>query len=1025
MNINEDLVRKAFKKLKSNVYFDKTNIILRDKLVKFESESGFKKRLESVFSYCTDYNENFENDILKSIQVLSYPKSIRSHNGSFINNRNEGSIEVEKCQYHISMKVEGYILGILWVMLVGTIIDKNFYEHSYGNRLHDGYIKEEDRASLNFDKGNKTASNLLFKPYFTQYESWRNNALNIAKEYIDKDKNVMISMLDLKSYFYSVDMNDKVKERLLSEYKNNEELTNFIFKVFKKYSECLKELDSSLVEERTVLPIGFAPSSILSNWVLDKFDKAVIDGWNPVYYGRYVDDILIVDKFEENSDVRKIFQQSNPDEALINYLFTSCSKFKGAKNIQEKSSKNECRYNSKYSLFKDSGENKSSADNKDYKLNNLYYIVEKSKQNITIQGRKTKFFYFDHLNDDILIESFKKEIFENISEFRYLPEELEDANIFSLERNDSINKLSAIKGIKINKFETSKYLGKMAKILMLTSDYKKFENKQFEKMFNSKDLIDIHILWEKIFEIYLISNKFDELVVFSNIIYRSIEQVKFAEQEDECSEKDRENYNKITKKLKGTLKKHLMVSLIRASTINRKILERENDFLVFSKFKSKKYKKPLHDQCINYIKCRMVNKYVIHFPVDIFLENGNENEIPMINFSDYFSVLSLINNKDEDFVFQTENLIGYPYHPYYISFQEVYYIRFFENLTKDNQEKINVEDTYKKYFQANYWNDRVDNTNFHFSEINDKSKFEDLSIDSNNKIFKVGNNINNNLKISVSNVCVNIKKIDSILKDEKRKITKEYEDLAELFRVSIKEKSDILVMPECFLPVQFIPLLMQKCAKENMGFISGLEHIKIKDKIYNYTVSILPFYDQEIIQVAFIPHLKTHYSPKEIETISGYHCKHKIGNSYELISWNNIFLTTYCCYEIASIKDRTAFYNYIDVFLAIEHNPDVEYFSNIMESMSRDMHCYCVQVNSSNYGDSRIISPQKSFYSNVLKIKGGRNTTAIVDEINIESLRDYQRKKYSLQKDSKSNFKPTPPNFNHEIVVKKIKRSLL
>jgi hypothetical protein len=91
-----------------------------------------------------------------------------------------------------------------------------------------------------------------------------------------------------------------------------------------------------------------------------------------------------------------------------------------------------------------------------------------------------------------------------------------------------------------------------------------------------------------------------------------------------------------------------------------------------------------------------------------------------------------------------------------------------------------------------------------------------------------------------------------------------------------------------------------------------------------------------------------------------------------------------------------------------------------MESLSRDVHCYCVQVNTSDYGDSRIIKPSKSEMMNVLQTKGGLNRTVLIGEIDIEMLRDFQIKEYELQKDDK-NFKTTPPDFDSKIVMKKIK----
>jgi len=42
---------------------------------------------------------------------------------------------------------------------------------------------------------------------------------------------------------------------------------------------------------------------VIANWCLKPFDDALTNGWNPLYYGRYVDDILIVEKVEKNSAV--------------------------------------------------------------------------------------------------------------------------------------------------------------------------------------------------------------------------------------------------------------------------------------------------------------------------------------------------------------------------------------------------------------------------------------------------------------------------------------------------------------------------------------------------------------------------------------------------------------------------------------------------------------------------------------------------------------------------------------------------
>ena len=59
---------------------------------------------------------------------------------------------------------------------------------------------------------------------------------------------------------------------------------------------------------------------------------------------------------------------------------------------------------------------------------------------------------------------------------------------------------------------------------------------------------------------------------------------------------------------------------------------------------------------------------------------------------------------------------------------------------------------------------------------------------------------------------------------------------------------------------------------------------------------------------------------------------------------------TYCCYKLTSIKLRQIFQGQADILCGVEWNKDTHYFGNIMEALSRDMYCYCVQANMSEYG---------------------------------------------------------------------------
>lgn len=133
---------------------------------------------------------------------------------------------------------------------------------------------------------------------------------------------------------------------------------------------------------------------------------------------------------------------------------------------------------------------------------------------------------------------------------------------------------------------------------------------------------------------------------------------------------------------------------------------------------------------------------------------------------------------------------------------------------------------------------------------------------------------------------------------------------------------------------------------------------------------------------------------------------------------NGCYFAVYCCYELASIRDRALFQAYADAIIAIEWNKDVNYYSNILESLSRDVHCYCIQVNSADYGDSRITQPSPTVSKDLVRTKGGTNETILVGVIDVTELRRFQMQGQTFVSPN-SKFKPTPPNFDIEVVKQK------
>ena len=144
----------------------------------------------------------------------------------------------------------------------------------------------------------------------------------------------------MRSFFYSVHIPKASFDTILDMESNDllpawvPRVHEFIYRVLECYSKKVRSINKDpelALGERIFLPIGFLPSSILSNRVLTPFDEAICQRFNPVHYGRYVDDIIIVDKVEKNKKAQGKSKDNSKLTAqdVIAHYFCSCLSAKG------------------------------------------------------------------------------------------------------------------------------------------------------------------------------------------------------------------------------------------------------------------------------------------------------------------------------------------------------------------------------------------------------------------------------------------------------------------------------------------------------------------------------------------------------------------------------------------------------------------------------------------------------------------------------------------------------------------------
>jgi hypothetical protein len=971
--MDKKFIEDAYRKLKGSVYLDKTVPFLRMRIVDYE-RGELEKKIDYIYEALHDEVkwERFRENILETIRVLTFPKKIEIKGKDVvegepivISNISGTDVIIEKYNNFIDMSVEGHIIGILWILTIGYKLDNNLYQNCYGNRLNDKLV---------FDNQKTTASPSLFKPYFSQYENWRNQGLKRAESVVnDQKKSVIITMLDLTRYYYNIEITEQVFRDMTSMLYNDKNdvlnrLNYCIYDIIRTYSELCG------CQNEYMLPIGFLPSSIISNYYLKNIDDKLEKSQGEVYYGRYVDDMILVTEIENTAVFKeKILKSGN--QYVCDYMLDLL----GSSDV--------------------------------LKTNNDGKYLLSDFPRLNFQKSKFRFFYIDKDGYDTIIGKIKDDICKNASEFNYIPEtaiEELDADILKIEREDTVNKLRAINKTAIDKYALSKTVGKNIMMSKFAEGKTiiKFA-KSLEQVLNHKEILSNYTLWESILNYYVINDYIEGIGYLTKAICSAIEHMD--EEENKCDEYEYLKSSRI-EQVGDSLIYYYLACLTRATAISwgrdiKQAIE-ESIAVVLNVKKYRQYidlytLKNINQTRKAYCNSRMINKSLLPVSIEDCMSAFKPDDL-----TDKGNLFSLKNYLESDLKCRFSKKNG-RYAPYIQSPFEILYSVLINQIREGKEELFTdqkcVEILCKKYAE-NFSNPkgkyikRYINADF-YNEENDIVKI---------KSYKRNKNLK--MKIAVANVKMEEGDIADILKGDTRDVSKRCREIGKILNEAIHYKADVLIFPEAYIPLEYLKILQAKVAKHNMVIIGGIEHIKHGNLVYNLTTTILPIKNKYMSYAIPFFHQKMYFSPHELKIVQKYGCKPAMGQKHTLFCWGNIYFVTYCCYELTSISLRHIFQGTADIVFGVEWNSDTYYFGNIMEALSRDIYCYCVQSNMSEYGDSRIIQPTKKDFMNILKVKGGINASVLIGEIDIQELRKHQRKKND---DSDKNiYKPLPAGWD-------------
>ncbi len=203
-----------------------------------------------------------------------------------------------------------HVLSTLWILKVGHLFDEKLTDCAKGNRLRrtqNGQIHEFSLGS--------------FEPYLKPFRDWRDNGINSMRTALDAGKKIVALTADVTSFYHELNpqfmLDPAFVKDVLGLSLNDEEA-----KLHRLFINALQAWAAKTPLKKG-LPVGLPASAVIANVALIDLDRAIEQQVVPLYYGRYVDDILLV--MENGADFRStdelwawLFDRANGNLAWVN-----------------------------------------------------------------------------------------------------------------------------------------------------------------------------------------------------------------------------------------------------------------------------------------------------------------------------------------------------------------------------------------------------------------------------------------------------------------------------------------------------------------------------------------------------------------------------------------------------------------------------------------------------------------------------------------------------------------------------------
>lgn len=1040
----EDLLI-AYRKAKADCFFENTfptaikfaeyeqDLLtnLKNLLARLKSDAGFES------------NEGLLGDFRLLPKKLSTEKKADStENGHVHFSDPERAVDSLFKNYNITPEfrivgdfpVDSHVISALWINMVGHKFDAKLDKCCYGARLK--RIRNDEFFSADEDKLFHISSIGSFVPYFQPYQKWRSDGLNAIRDELEKDRDIIAVSLDLKSYYHFIDPTALAGEALLKsldlELKEPEiEFTNQLARFLNNWAEGAAKFGKSVGGKKANisggLVIGLTCSRIVSNALLHKWDRLILEKLSPIHYGRYVDDMFLV--LRDTGTIT-----NNHDLMLL---------------LQARMGKNCVSQNLK--------------NDKIWEINQGKDIQGDTK--IALQADKQKLFVLQGRAGLDLLDSIEKEIYELSSEHRLMPspDQLEHstaAKVLSAAGSvgESADTLRKADGLTIRRLGWSLQLRHVETLARdLPPSQWKEQREEFYQFAHN------HILRaDKLFEHFSYLPRLLGFAISMNewqqaerIAVKSYQAIEILASEVGKTKNVKINGcdAKALKDFWGYIKGTLTWLFIDAAT---RYYDPEKLFLGERSTKKKRlaelFLKQIFENLTDFedlLKLRFdVADFEAKAPLVASADLAKEAYKHIVNSG---SAEELVGKRDtkkekkilkllgssglldvdtfEQFIRSTRNTrLGKvakgsrkndSYLPYLFPTRPLSPAEISELApecvglpsSSGKSQSFGAAVTWAKYTQAlrGVW---IKPTLLATEQDSNEKQSSRRK-----KYLKIGTDRKDKVVIALTNIRTEDRDWSATACDKPNLSRKRYQKISDLVNdtLKLKPRPDYVLFPELSIPLQWLNSIAARLSAAGISLIAGTEYRHSDgNKILSEAVLVLA--DNRLGYPTFVkiwqPKLEPAVGEDKDLTI-------KFGKEWDktknapkpIYIHNGVNFGVMVCSELQNSKARIRFQGAVDALMVLSWNRDLDTFASLIESAALDVHAYTILVNNRKYGDSRVRSPAKeSFLRDIARLRGGDNDFVVAATLDIAALRAFQSRAKRWPEEG-DKFKPVPEGF--------------